>query len=118
MGFTALALYIHLAMDRGAVPGCAQSRGASREMAGRARTTDPAYLLWTFEQMYLNLFKKQNKTSQGSWGGGRGGQSNIGSWEPMQEASLGRLLSWNLASSEMPNCSSGSLPVIFLISFL
>lgn len=47
-------------MDRGAVPRCAHSRGANREMAGRARTTDPAHLLWTFEQMYLNLFKKKN----------------------------------------------------------
>lgn len=64
-----------------------------------------AHLLWTsgFEQTFLkNTFKDSQRPGKG--------QSNTSSWEPIQAVrpSVGRLLSWNLASSEMPNCSKGS----------
>jgi hypothetical protein len=57
----------------------------------------------------IKTYIKKKKTSQGSQGP-REGQSNTFNWEPIQvvRPSLGRLFSWNLASSEMPNCSRGS----------
>lgn len=50
---------------------------------------------------------------------GRAYSSHSGKAEPgPQTHHAFKLLSWNLASSDMPNCSRGSLPVIFRISFL
>lgn len=77
---------------------------------------------WAFEVFKPKHLPRQIQARPGNPGPSEGEE---GSPQPQWEIRGTRAgtqackpLSWNLASSDMPNCSRGSLPVTFWISFL
>lgn len=67
---------------------------------------------WVFEVFKPNIYCSKSRLDQETQGLERMGGEGLFQTQAFKPPS------WNLASSDMPNCSRGSLPVIFWISFL